>query len=75
MRRIRGEGLPTSALLRTSHFALRTYFELPSRGQFTSRAVGQLTGIDEDVDLAVAQVAADQLFRQRVFDVALDGAA
>ena len=44
-------------------------------GQLAGGTVGQLASIEIDVDVAAAQVSADELLGQRILDVALDGAA
>src|SRR5262249_530821 len=46
--------------------------ELSPGLELAGRAVRQLTGLEVDLDLAAAEVAADQFFRQRILDIALD---
>src|SRR5436190_19034493 len=46
--------------------------ELAPRLQFTCGAVGERAGVEVDLDVSASQVAADELFGKRVFDVPLD---
>ena len=47
----------------------------PSAAACPSGAIGQCAGIEVDLDIAAFQMPADELFGQRILDVALDGAA
>src|SRR5688572_32786949 len=55
--------------------ASRRLHQLTAAGELSSRAVGNLPPFEVHLDLAVAQVTANELFRQRILDVALDRAA
>src|SRR5437867_12943740 len=48
--------------------------QLASGFELACRAICELARVEIDLDLAAVQVAADQFFRQRILDVALDGA-
>src|SRR5438105_2935205 len=64
LRKARGGGTPRAFCL----CQLAPGFEL------ACRAICELACVEIDLDLAAAQVAADQFFGQRILDVALDGA-
>src|SRR3954470_4357037 len=49
--------------------------ELPSCLELASLTVGQRPGVDVDLDFSAAEMSANQLFGERVLDVALDGPA
>ena len=42
--------------------------------QFAGRTVGKRAGLQVHLDVAAVQVAPNELFRQRILDIALDGA-
>src|SRR5262245_64472 len=49
--------------------------ELPTSLQLTSGTIGERAGVEVHLDVASPQVAADELLRERILDITLDGAA
>src|SRR5262245_43105610 len=48
--------------------------ELPSRLDLAERTVGEVGAIEVDLDHAPTEMSADELLRERILDIALNGA-
>src|SRR5918911_306453 len=60
---------------RAGRLAVSRSGEFAARFELAGRSVGELPGIQVNLDIAAAQVPPDELLRQRVFHVALNRAA